>query len=75
MKAGDERYGQEALDVHLPPQEEVPLKVMQAEVVLTAHREHSKFYKNGLHRGSVECERDKGVLAYVMVSKFYCLTR
>lgn len=36
MEAGDEGDGEEALRVHLPPQEEVALQVVEAEVVLTA---------------------------------------
>lgn len=36
VETGDEEDGQEALLVHLPPQEEVPLQVVQAEVVLAA---------------------------------------
>lgn len=35
METGDESDGQEALLIHLPPQEEVTLQVVQAEVVLT----------------------------------------
>lgn len=35
VETGDESDGQEALLIHLPPQEEVPLQVVQAEVVLT----------------------------------------
>lgn len=36
VEAGNEGDGEEALGVHLPPQEEVPLQVVEAEVVLTA---------------------------------------
>lgn len=36
VETGDEADGQEALLIHLPAQEEVPLQVVQAEVVLTA---------------------------------------
>lgn len=36
MEAGDEGDGEEALGVHLPPQEEVTFQVVEAEVVLTA---------------------------------------
>ncbi len=36
MEAGDEGDGKESLRVHLPPQEEVSLQVVEAEVVLTA---------------------------------------
>lgn len=36
MEAGDERDGEEALGVHLPPQEEVTFQIVEAEVVLTA---------------------------------------
>ncbi len=35
VETGDEADGQEAPHVHLSPQEEVPLQVVQAEVVLT----------------------------------------
>lgn len=35
VEAGDESDGQEAFLIHLPPQEEVTLQVVQAEVVLT----------------------------------------
>lgn len=38
VETGDEEDGQEALLVHLPPQEEVALQVVQAEVVLAAAR-------------------------------------
>ena len=34
VETGDESNGQEALLIHLPPQEEVALQVVQAEVVL-----------------------------------------
>lgn len=42
MEAGDERDGEEALGVHLPPQEEVTFQIVEAEVVLTveADTEH-----------------------------------
>lgn len=36
VEAGDEGDGEEALGVHLPPQEEVPLQVVEAEVVFAA---------------------------------------
>lgn len=36
VEAGDESDGQETLLIHLPPQEEITLQVVQAEVVLTA---------------------------------------
>lgn len=36
VEAGDERDGEEALGVHLPPQEEVTFQIVEAEVVLTA---------------------------------------
>lgn len=36
VEAGDEGDGEEALRVHLSPQEEVSLQVVEAEVVLTA---------------------------------------
>lgn len=36
VETGDEADGQEALLIHLPAQEEVPLQVVQAEVVLAA---------------------------------------
>lgn len=36
MEAGDERDGEEALGVHLSPQEEVALQIVEAEVVFTA---------------------------------------
>lgn len=35
VEAGDEGDGEEALRIHLSPQEEVPLQVVEAEVVLT----------------------------------------
>lgn len=35
METGYESNGKEALLIHLPPQEEVPLQVVEAEVVLT----------------------------------------
>lgn len=35
-EAGDERDGQEAVGVHLSPQEEISLQVVQAEVVLAS---------------------------------------
>lgn len=35
MEAGDEGDGEEALRVHLSPQEEVSLQVVEAEVVFT----------------------------------------
>ena len=35
VEASDQRDGQVALGVHLPPQEEVSLQVVEAEVVLT----------------------------------------
>ena len=38
VEAGDQSDGQEAFLVHLPPQEEVPLQVVQAEVVLAGTR-------------------------------------
>ena len=41
VEAGDEGDGEEALHIHLPPQEEVPLQVVEAEVVLTGReRQH-----------------------------------
>lgn len=44
VEAGDEGDGEEALRVHLPPQEEVSLQVVEAEVVLTAGgRGHDAF--------------------------------
>lgn len=47
METGDECDGQEALLIHLPPQEEVPLQVVQAEVVLTrSGRETAKHVVN-----------------------------
>lgn len=36
VEAGDERDGEEALCVHLSPQEEVTLQIVEAEVVFTA---------------------------------------
>jgi len=36
VETADEPYRQEALLIHLPPQEKVPLQVVQAEVVLSA---------------------------------------
>lgn len=48
VEAGDERDGQEALSVHLPPQEEISLQIVETEVVLTAgghemeHNGHSQ---------------------------------
>lgn len=36
VEAGDERDGEEAQGVHLPPQEEVTLQIVEAEVVFTA---------------------------------------
>lgn len=36
VEAGDERDGEEALGVHLSPQEEVTLQIVEAEVVFTA---------------------------------------
>lgn len=36
METGDEENGQKAFLVHLPPQKEVALQVVQAEVVLAA---------------------------------------
>lgn len=36
VEAGDQGHGQEALLVHLPAQEEVPLQVVDAEVVFAA---------------------------------------
>ena len=41
VEAGDQSDGQEAFLVHLPPQEEVPLQVVQAEVVLAGTRRKS----------------------------------
>lgn len=35
VEAGDEGDGEEALHVHLPPQEEVSFQIVEAEVVLT----------------------------------------
>lgn len=35
VEAGDEGDGEETLRVHLPPEEEVSLQVVEAEVVLT----------------------------------------
>lgn len=35
VEACNERYGKEALCIHFPPQEEIPLQVMDAEVVFT----------------------------------------
>lgn len=42
MEAGDESDGQEALLIHLPPQEEVTLQVVQAEVVLATRGQSSR---------------------------------
>jgi len=42
VEAGDEADGQEALLVHLPPQEEVPLQVVEAEVVLAEYRKDQR---------------------------------
>lgn len=39
VEAGDERDGEKALGVHLSPQEEVTLQIVEAEVVLTAGAE------------------------------------
>lgn len=39
VEAGDEGDGEEALRVHLSPQEEVPFQVVEAEVVLTEEEE------------------------------------
>lgn len=39
VEAGDESDGQESFLVHLPPQEEIALQVVQAEVVLTAAKQ------------------------------------
>lgn len=36
VETGNEEDGQEALLVHLPPKKEVPLQVVQAEVILAA---------------------------------------
>lgn len=38
MEAGDEGDGEEALGIHLSPQEEVSLQVVEAEVVLTGEK-------------------------------------
>lgn len=38
VETGDEANGQEALLIHLPPQEKVPFQVVQAEVVFTADK-------------------------------------
>lgn len=45
VETGDESNGQEALLIHLPPQEEVPLQVVQAEVVLTAEGRETQKHK------------------------------
>lgn len=47
VEAGDERDGEEALGVHLSPQEEVTLQIVEAEVVFTAgakggHKTHEE---------------------------------
>ncbi len=50
METGDESDGQEALLIHLPPQEEVALQVVQAEVVLaTGGRDTGKRMVNIIH--------------------------
>lgn len=43
VEAGNEGDGEEALRVHLSPQEEVPLQIVEAEVVLTGggQQEHT----------------------------------
>lgn len=43
VEAGDEGDGEEALRVHLSPQEEVPLQIVEAEVIFTGggQQEHT----------------------------------
>lgn len=51
VEAGDERDGQEALGVHLSPQEEVSLQVVEAEVILAGggHEGHESNFKLRFH--------------------------
>lgn len=42
VETGDESDGQEALLIHLPPQEEVALQVVQAEVILATGGQRSE---------------------------------
>lgn len=51
MEAGDEGDGEEALRVHLSPQEEVSLQVVEAEVVLTGEEQHGAFSDRQNKRG------------------------
>lgn len=55
MEAGDESDGQETLLVHLPPQEEVSLQIVQTEVVLTAGRRRWTGGTHGQCYGQVRC--------------------
>lgn len=41
VEAGDEGDGEEALRVHLSPQEEVPLQIVETEVIFTGQQEHT----------------------------------
>lgn len=47
VEAGDEGDGEEALRVHLPPQEEVSLQVVEAEIVLAAGGDQKKQKQSG----------------------------
>lgn len=47
VETGNESDGQEALLIHLPPQEKVTLQVVQAEVVLTTGGRET--WKHGQH--------------------------
>lgn len=50
MEAGDEGDGEEALRVHLSPQEEVSLQVVEAEVVLTGGGRRDAFSARQQHQ-------------------------
>lgn len=54
VETGDESNRQEALLIHLPPQEEVPLQVVKAKVVLTRSSEETSSSLSGTY-GCVDC--------------------
>lgn len=49
VEAGDEGDGEEALRIHLSPQEEVSLQVVEAEVVLTGGGQTHQTIRNTIN--------------------------
>lgn len=64
METGNESDGQEALLIHLPPQKEVTLQVVQAEVVLAAGGRET-----GKHRFNII----QNILANQLFAAFFSL--